>query len=97
MSKERRCIRITGTRTGKLRAKVEEILSHDQMMLLRPRCCNVATWEEAIRTKKPAGRRFEVTLGGEKWRTLDPKLQDAIYERAQAYVDHLNDQLNELQ
>ncbi len=71
MSKQRRCIRITGTRTGKLRAKVE--------------------------IEDPDGlgdRRFEVTIGGEKWKTTVSKdLQRLIVARAQKYVTHLQNSL----
>jgi hypothetical protein len=57
MKEPKTCIRITGTRTGKLRARVE-----------------------------PAGEdRFEVTIGGEKWKTLDPQLRMDILHRACSY------------
>ncbi len=80
MSKQRRCIRITSTRTGKLRARVE----------IAPK---VGSPEVGLGS--PGIERFEVTLGGERWDSLDIELQEAIILRARRYVDHLIAQLNE--
>ena len=63
--KPKTCIRITGTRSGKLRARVEQ-------------------------KNQP---RFEVTIGGEKWSTLDVELRHIIMERARHYVNHLDAQV----
>lgn len=79
MSNERRCIRITGTRTGKLRARVET--THQAHVGLG--------YYESV------NQHFEVTIGGTKWGRLHPELQAAIILRAQRYTGHLIDQLNE--
>jgi hypothetical protein len=67
MKEPKTCIRITGTRTGKLRARVE--YSHG------------------------TPHHFEVTIGGEKWKTLDRQLRLDILERAARYHYHLKRQL----
>lgn len=79
MSQERRCIRITGTSTGKLRAKVE-ITAQE----------HVGLGHFQFTTN-----RFEVTIGGAKWQRLDAELQEAIILRAQRYANHLVVQCNE--
>lgn len=82
--KPERCIRITGTRTGKLRARVEEV-RRDAFKIV---------YVNGIPTREtPYRNRFEVTIGGEKWATLGAELRAQIYDRACAYVKHLNNQL----
>ncbi len=84
MSKSRRCIRITGTRTGKLRAKVETTIE-DAFKVV---------WTEGKGTREaPYTNYFEVTIGGEKWKRLDKDLQRTICERAQKYIDNVQNQL----
>lgn len=76
MSKPKTRIRITGTRTGKLRARVDE----------------------------EGRRRFEITLGGEKWEGLSAEmweglsieLRKLILERAAAYVERLKKELKKV-
>ena len=65
MTKPKIRIRITGTRTGKLRARVEEDGEH----------------------------HFEVTIGGEKWKTLKPYLKRKIEVRAHVYLGVLTQEL----
>ncbi len=79
MSQERRCIRITGTSTGKLRAKVETTKQE-----------HVGLGHYEFTTE-----RFEVTIGGTKWQALEPELREAIILRAQRYANHLVVQCNE--
>jgi hypothetical protein len=81
MSKPKTCIRITGTRTGKLRARVE---NHT----------DVST-DQANPFIMP--NRFEVTLGGEKWGQLDLQLRGEILTRARNYVNTLDTNLDSLQ
>lgn len=81
MSKQRQCIRITSTRTGKLRARVEiapKVGSHE------------------VGLGSPGIERFEITLGGTRWDGLNIELQAAIYNHAQGYVHHLMDELSRL-
>ncbi len=86
--KPKRCIRITGTRNGTLRARVEINGAR-------------ATWfgkreaDGSIRYADEGNHRFEVTIGGEKWQHLDRELQEAIILRAQRYTNHLVVQCNE--
>ena len=79
MSSERRCIRITGTRTGKLRAKVEI----------------AGKFGPDSSLGYLGTERFEVTIGGTKWGRLPAELQEAILLRARRYTGHLIDQLND--
>ena len=88
MSNQRRCIRITGTRTGKLRAKVETTIK-DAFKV-------VYTSSGRATRETPYTSRFEVTLGSAAWGRLNTELQAAIYYRAQAYVNHLSHQLEVL-
>lgn len=81
MSKQRRCIRITGTSTGKLRAKVEI----------------AGKFGPDSSLGYLGTERFEVTIGGEKWHTLDLELKVAIRLRAFRYLDHLREQLGTLE
>ena len=37
--------------------------------------------------------RFEVTIGGNKWGTLDDELKRRILDRAHLYIKHLKSQL----
>ena len=77
MSTQRRCIRITGTRTGKLRARVETTKQ-----------THIGFGHYQIETD-----RFEVTIGGEKWATLSSEDQIAIFTRARSYVEHLQGEI----
>ena len=79
------CVRITGTRTGKLRARVDETL-HDAFKVVMKN--GVPTRETPFRS------RYEVTVGGDKWANLPEELRSKIYVRACAYVKHLTDQLD---
>jgi hypothetical protein len=74
---------------------VEQDCTYEEMMALRPMCCDEDTWAIACKYKKPATKRFEVTIGGEKWKRLPAELQEAILSRARRYTGHLIDQLNE--
>lgn len=78
MSMQRRCIRITGTRTGKLRARVEI----------------AGRFGPESSLGYLGTERFEVTIGSTKWFTLDRELQDAILVRAGKYTNHLIQQLS---
>ncbi len=79
MSKGRRCIRITGTRTGKLRARVE---TSEQVHI-------------GLGCYRNDNHHHEVTIGSARWGRLPRELQDAIILRARRYTSHLIDQLNE--
>ena len=84
--KPERCIRITGTRTGKLRARVDEVIRD---------AFKVVTVRGVPTRETPYRNRFEVTIGGAKWATLDAELQAQIYDRACDYVKHLTSQLEQ--
>ena len=73
----RRCIRITGTKTAKLRARVETTTKVH---------IGLGFW-------KNRNTHFEVTLGGEQWRKLDSELRADILVMAQRYVNHLRCQI----
>jgi hypothetical protein len=73
----KRCIRITGTKTGKLRARVETTVSR----------------HVALGYYVNENKHFEVTIGGQKWTNLPQDLKDDILQRAERYVGHLMRQL----
>ena len=68
MSEPKTSIRLTGTRTGKLRASIENYIP---------------------------GIRFEVTIGGKTWNSVEfrnevgPELRARIVERAKSYANQL--------
>ena len=69
------CISITGTRTGKLRARLK--------------IDNRATAVDAERFYREHGSHFEVTIGGEKWDYLPTEWKQMIIIRARKYADKL--------
>ncbi|KKL22449.1 hypothetical protein LCGC14_2435330 [marine sediment metagenome] len=81
MSKPKTCIRITGTRTGKLRARVEhkEIRAEPHI-----------NEDGELRLIKKAKSRFDVTIGGQKWYGLELQLRLSILCRARDYVNQLD-------
>ena len=79
--KPKTCIRITGTRTGKLRARVEH---YD----------NPRSESDIFYAHQGPCSRFEVTLGGERWKGLPPELQATIRIRASYYLATLRAELD---
>ncbi len=73
MSNERRCIRITGTRTGQLRARVE----------------TTKRVHVGLGYYQNDNQRLEITLGGKRWDHLEDELRTAILKRARTYVANL--------
>ncbi len=91
MSKPKTCIRITGTRTGKLRARVERTITDGETK-------NVCRGDdgEIWVVRLPAGarkERFEVTIGGQKWYGLELQLRLSILCRARSYVNQLDQEI----
>ena len=86
MKKPKTCIRITGTRSGKLRARVENYVPYTNL----EKTIAVLTSE----LPRSQSTRFEVTIGGEKWKALDRNLRISICERAGWYVANLQSQLD---
>jgi hypothetical protein len=82
MRKERRCIRITGTRTGMLRARVETTS-------LGARREYIDSQTGQWRSTHNHNHHFEVTLGSRKWDYLEDELRAAILEHARRYVASL--------
>jgi len=88
MNEPKTCIRITGTRTGKLRARVERTIVAGEMKNLY-RGDDGEIWVEHHVTGARK-ERFEVTIGGEKWYGLGVSLRLAILCRARSYVSQLD-------
>lgn len=89
MAKPKTCIRITGTRTNKLRARVENYVPYSSM----EKAYAVLAGERP----RPQTAHFEVTIGGEKWDTLELELQKQILARARGYLNRLTNELSNAQ
>jgi len=85
--KPKTCIRITGTRSNKLRARVENYVPYTNS----EKSIAVLTGERPRRQTT----HFEVTIGGENWKTLPRELQRDIGVRARTYIGNLIEDLVE--